>query len=538
MFSFEITQLGNLFFILNIIVFATTFFMVKMKNIPLYIVVFLSLSGVFYADSFLTLFIFWEIMTWSSFFIIKQTSSLKTTQKYIVFNLASGFAILFAIVLIYSFTGSFEYSLVDFSKIPQNILYMISVLVFIAVFIKSGILPFHHWIVDTYKQSNDIFSSVLSAIISKAGVFLFILFFYRFEEFGFDFVFYMVAILGVVTSIVSTFKAISQDNLKSLLAYSSIAQLGYIITVLALLNEQALQSGLYYIIIHTLTKLLLFINIAAIIYATSIDKFSNLGALIYKYQYNFILLVVGIIALAAMPPVGGFSGKFLIYTTLLESEKLLLLIAVMFSSASAFLYCYKLVYGIYLGSESLSKGKKEYKKIPFYYYISQTIAALILITLGVFPAIIVPYLNDILVSFNLNALLFENIYTLDTTFGSFNGAVVMGGFGVLFVIILALFLKGKTNNIKDTKDISYCGEIPNKDVNLHYGYGMGKELIRIRFIKIILLNSSKKFWDNIQDISSDISNSFKKLYTLGVQNVVLLTILFFTSLLFAGVYRW
>jgi len=538
MFNFEITPLGNLFFGLTLIVFISLCIIKKeQRDIRLHSLLFSSLGVIFYASDLITLFIGWEIMSWSSYFIIAKDAKLKTMQKYILFNLGAGFALLGAIVLIYSFAGTALYSEIDFSKVPTELHLPISILLLITILIKSGVVPFHYWVVDSYEESNDIFSAILSAIISKAGIFLFIVMFTQIIDYKnletslFD----IVAWLGVITSIIATFKAISQDELKRLLAYSSIAQIGYIITILAILTGSGIEAGLYHTVIHAFVKLLLFINIASIIYITGKTKFSQLGGLLYRYPTLFILLLIGIIALAGMPPLGGFNSKFLIYTTLLEEKKALLLTAVMFSSASAFLYCYRLIYGIYLGQAT--DEVTEHKKLPTAYYISQFIGAVVLIVLGIFPSLGMVVFNPILTTLGFEPTSYQSLFELNSGFASFNGGMLMTIFGGIFILILAIVisLKNKTVKVKDRFDISYCGEKPNPNINLHYGYGMGQELKRVSFIKIILENSSSHYWERLSTITKDSSGLLKKLYNLTVQNVGILIILFFTILLFIGV---
>ena len=536
MFSFEITPLGNLFFGLNLVVFGSLIF-IKRENIALMLLLFLSLSTIFYANSLITLFIGWEVMSWSSYFIISKDVELKTAQKYIIFNLGAGFALLGAIVLIYSFSGTFIYSEIIFNQIPIPFRTPIYILLFITIFIKSGIIPFHYWVVDTYNQAEDIFSAVLSAIISKAGIFLFITLFikiigYKYIETN---ILDIVAWLGVITSIIATFKAVSQNSIKRLLAYSSIAQVGYIVTILTVLNGSGLEAGLYHTVIHTFVKLLLFVNIASIIYITKRDKFSELGGLIYEYPTLFIMLLIGIISLAGMPPLGGFSSKFLIYTTLLEEKKALLLVAIMFSSASAFLYCYKLIYGIYLGHSKTNN--KEYKKLPILYYIPQYIGALVLIILGFLPSLAIEIFNPILIFLGFKPTNLSTLFELHSNFASFNGGVIMAIFITIFILILIIisFMKNRAIKVKNKLNISYCGEVPNPNSNLHYGYGVGEELRRVGFIGFILKNSLSPYWDRVSTIFKESSILLKRLYTLTIQNVGLLTVILFTILLFIGV---
>ncbi len=538
MFNFEITPLGNLFFGLTLIVFLSLFFIKnKKRNVLLHTLLLTSLGFVFYANDLITLFIGWEVMGWSSYFIIAKDVKVKTLQKYILFNLGAGFALLGAIVLIYAFTGTALYNEIDFSKVPTVLHVPISLLLLITIFIKSGVVPFHHWVVDTYSESNDIFSAILSAIVSKAGIFLFIVMFGKVIGFHYleSFIFEVVAWLGVFTSIVVTFKAIAQDEVKRLLAYSSIAQIGYIVTIFAILKGSGIEAGLYHTVIHTFVKLLLFINVASIIYITGKTKFSELGNLLYDYPTLFILLLIGIIALAGMPPLGGFSSKFLIYTTLLEEKKALLLTAVMFSSASAFLYCYKLIYGIYLGQPT--HDKREYKKLPISFYIPQFIGAIVVVVLGIFPSLGMVMFNPILIALGFEPTMYESLFELNSGFASFNGGVLMGIFVTVFLILLAMVvsMKNRAIIVKNRLDISYCGEVPQSNINLHYGYGMGKELTRISFIGVILNNSAKPYWERIATMTADGSLFIKKLYSLGTQNIGLLIVLFFTVLLFIGV---
>jgi NADH-quinone oxidoreductase subunit M len=538
MFNFAMTPLGNLFFGLTLIVFASLLLIKnERRDLPLYVLLFASLGVIFYASDLITLFVGWEIMSWSSYFIIAKSARIETLQKYIIFNLSAGFALLGAIVLIVAFAGTTLYSEIDFGKVPEALHVPITLLLFVTIAIKSGIMPFHYWVVDTYEESDHIFSAILSAIISKAGIFLFIVIFsqiigYRYLHGS---LFDVLAWLGVITSIAATFKAISQEELKRLLAYSSIAQIGYIVTVLALLEGSGIEAGLYHTIIHTLVKLLLFVNIASIIYITGKTKFSQLGNLLYDYPILFVLLLIGIIALAGMPPLGGFNSKFLIYTALLEEKKALLLVAVMFSSASAFLYCYKLIYGIYLGQAS---GDKEgYRELPVGFYIPQFIAAIILVVLGILPSLGIVPLNPILDSLGFEVSSYGSLFELHTAFASFNGGVLMGLFGVVFALILWLVtsVKSKAVMARDRYDISYCGETPDPQNNLHYGYGIGEELRRISFIGVILANSTAAYWEHISKLSSDSSLMLKKLYSLGTQYVGLFVLLFFTILLFLGV---
>ncbi len=323
---------------------------------------------------------------------------------------------------------------------------------------------------------------------------------------------YVLAVMGVMTSIIATFKAIQEDSIKRLLAYSSIAQLGYIVTVLGV--SDGMGGALYHSLIHTAVKLLLFINVAGIIFITGRQKFSELGGLIYRMPQSFVLLLIGIITLAGMPPLGGFASKFMIYTSLLDAKYLLVLAAVMFSSASAFLYIYKLIYGIYLGHPT-NKKLERVKEVPLSFLIPQYILSIVLIVLGTFPALVVPYFNKILEELNLKTITFTDTATLITPHAQYNGFIVMSAFAAIFVLVLLVFvsLRSKAKEAKDRFDIAYCGEEPNEATHLHYGFSMGKELKRVGFISVILKNSSSTFYDFLAKQILAISEMTRKIYS-------------------------
>jgi len=468
-----------------------------------------SLFLIVYSNDYLLFFIGWEVMSITTYFLLSFTLSKEALHKYIIFAMASALSLFIAILMLYSTNHSFLYADAHESFMlltdVNSILFVM--LMLFAIFIKLGTIGFHYWLVDAYEESQNLFTPFLSAVVSKMGVYALIIFVVNITQPA-----YVLAVMGVLTSIIATFKAIQEDNAKRLLAYSSIAQLGYIVTVLGVAD--GLGGALYHSLIHTAVKLLLFINVAGIIYVTGRSKFSELGGLIYRMPQSFVLLLIGIITLAGMPPLGGFASKFMIYTSLLDAKYLLILSAVMFSSASAFIYVYKLIYGIYLGHPS-NKKLESVKEVPLSFLLPQYIVAIVLVVIGTFPALVVPYFNKILEELNLTAIPFTDTATLMTPYAQYNGFVVIGAFGATFVLVLLLFvsLRSKAKEAKDRFDIAYCGEEPNEGTHLHYGFSMGKELKRVGFISVILKNSSSYFYDFLAKQISALSQMTRKIYS-------------------------
>lgn len=534
--SLKVTNLANFFATLISFSFVMVLFLVPKYRLTksfyaLLTLLAASLFLIVYAADYLLFFIGWEGMSITTYFLLSFSLSKEALQKYIIFAMASALSLFTAILMLYSTDHSFLYidAKESFSAMSASMGIVFTVFMLFAIFIKLGTIGFHYWLVDAYEESQNLFTPFLSAVVSKMGVYALIIFVVNITQ-----PYYILAVMGVLTSIIATFKAIQEDSAKRLLAYSSIAQLGYIVTVLGVAD--GLGGALYHSLIHTAVKLLLFINVAGIIYVTGKEKVSELGGLIYRMPQSFVLLLIGIIALAGMPPLAGFASKFMIYTSLMDAQYLLILSAVMFSSASAFLYIYKLIYGIYLGHPT-NKKLESVKEVPLSFLIPQYIVALLLIVPGMFPALVVPYFNRIMEELSLHSITFDNAATLVSSSTQYNGLVVMSAFIVIFVIVLLffVFLRSKAKEAKDRFDIAYCGEEPNEATHLHYGFGMGKELKRVGFIAVILKNSSSHFYDFLARQVEALSGMIRKIYSGKLSlnfniAILFLTILFLWSL--------
>ncbi len=496
------------------------------------------------AAEFVSFFIGWEIMTWGSYLLMLKSS--RSTQRgtllFILFNLASAFLLLGGILLLYAHTGSFALAQAKELDVFTLLLFMFAFL------IKIGTMPLHYWLPQSYDEAPDSFTPFLSALVSKMGVYgLVVLFFVMFPNalyeiggkwlngplFG-----YVLAWAGVVTSIVATFKAISQDDAKRLLAYSSIAQVGYITTAIGVGSALALGGALFHALVHTVVKLLLFISIAGIVATIGKRGFSELGGLIYKMPISFFGVLIGIIGLAGMPPLPGFASKYLIYVSLLDAKWLLLLAAMILSSTAAFIYCYKLIYGAFLGHPNSPEARGAHEASLFY-LIPQVALMLLLVGLGVFPGIVLESLiNPMLMTLGLEIIHNNGLGELSTKYGGYDGVVLILVFGIAFAVIAALFfaLRGKLVRA-DEYDIAYCGEVPDSSTPLHYGGGMGRELSRIGLVAMILKNSTARFYNGIASESLSLSGVFGAFYSGSLQSYILFVALLFGALLlfFGGV---
>ncbi|MEA2072062.1 MAG: hypothetical protein U9O86_00625, partial [Campylobacterota bacterium] len=169
---------------------------------------------------------------------------------------------------------------------------------------------------------------------------------------------------------------------------------------------------------------------------------------------------------------------------------------------------------IYLGHPT-NKKLESVKEVPLSFLIPQYVLALVMVVLGTYPALVIPYFNSILGELNIKVVAFSKYTTLSSSFAEYNGFVVISTFGAIFILVLLVFvnLRPKKKEAKDRFDIAYCGEEPNEGTHLHYGFSMGKELRRVGFINLIYTNSVKPFYDYLARQTLNFSSLFKKIYT-------------------------
>ncbi len=488
------------------------------------------------AGDFIGLFIGWEVMTWSSYLLLLRSprTDMVGSQAYILFNLASAFFLLAGILVFYSVSGDFTIAAVADLATPTQLVLM--TLFGLAFLIKVGNLPLHLWVPISYDQAPDSFSAILSGLMSKMGIYALFILLALFPDALTSVVGrwlngpaagYVLAWGGVITSIVATFKAIAQEDMKRLLAYSSIAQIGYITTAIGVGSALALGGALYHALVHTLIKLLLFTSIAGIIRQTGQRRFQDLGHLIYKMPISFFAVLIGIIGLAGMPPLPGFASKYLIFVALIDAQWLLLLAAMILSSTAAFVYCYKLIYAPFLG-HATTPAAANATEAPWPYLLPQLILMGLLFGLGLFPGFAIEVMIDpVLVGLGMTPLDSPAWGILATPYGGYDGVVLMLVFGSGFALVTAVFflLRGNLRRAGSPYDLSYAGEIPTAATPLHYGAGMGRELRRIPLVFAILSRSTYGFYQEVVRQTQIVAGYLSGLYGPNPQHWMVTAVL-------------
>ena len=361
--------------------------------------------GVAFSANLFTMFLFYEILTIITYPLVahKGTPEAKAGgRKYAIYLLGAAKAFLVAaIILTYNLTGTLEFSKDGiFPEIVQSVnpelLYIIFVLFFFG-FAKSAVMPFHSWLPAAMVAPTPVSALLHAVAVVKTGVFsvLRIIFFVFGADLMMDIgVDVFVITFASFTIITASLLALSRDNLKARLAFSTISQLSYIILGAALLTPSAMVGGIIHITNHAFSKITLFFCAGSIYVSSYKTKVSQLNGIGKKMPWTMAAFAIATLSMIGIPPVSGFITKWYLVIGSLERHNLVVLIVLLVSSFLNAAYFVPILYRAFFkeenpNSENLDLSEhKELKENPFL-VVPLTLTAIVSVVLGLYPDFIV-----------------------------------------------------------------------------------------------------------------------------------------------------
>jgi len=299
-----------------------------------------SMLGVALSPNLLQLFIFWEMTTLCSWALISHTQepdALRAGLKALVMTHIGGFGFLFALLMLFAFTGSFDFAAVG--RLSPGLKAGTFVLLLIAAWAKSAQIPFHTWLPDAMEAPTPVSAYLHAAAMVKAGVYLVARLVGSAWQVPME-IGLLMAVMAMLTMLMGVLAYLRQDDLKRLLAYSTIVHLSYILLGLALgaLGSRiAYQGAVLHILCHAAAKGTLFLAVGAVAYGAGTRSISRLSGLARVMPVEAVAFVVGALAVTGVPPFSCFWSKFFIFAGALESPGgILLLVLLVTESAISF----------------------------------------------------------------------------------------------------------------------------------------------------------------------------------------------------------
>ncbi len=345
-----------------------------------------SLLGVVYSNDLFNCFVFIEVGTLASCgtIIVKdKKENIKATIKYLIMSCLGSGLVLMGIAYLYSITGHLNINYIHEELIKSYLNYPSAVLIAIVLFIvglgvKSAMFPLHNWLPDAHSSAPSSSSAILSSLVLKAFVLLLIKILYRLfgnEILGHFSVLNIVLILGGLGMIMGSVFAIFQRDIKRVIAYSTVAQMGYIFLGIGIGTDMGVTIAIFHIIGHALTKSALFLSVGAMIEQTghkSLDRLRGVGK---EMPITLGLFSIGALSMIGIPVLPGFISKWHLSLASIAAGETILIAVILISSLLNAIYYFPIVINGFFGEENMqgkvykSKSKPLKELIPVIFLV-------------------------------------------------------------------------------------------------------------------------------------------------------------------------
>jgi multicomponent Na+:H+ antiporter subunit D len=332
-----------------------------------------SMAGMALTNDLFNLFVFMEICAIASCALIsiKETRGcLEASFKYLILSAMGTGCYLLAIALIYMVTGHLNFTFVQqalpeaMALYPNNVLMALSLMI-VAFGTKAALFPLHVWLPDAHASAPTPSSAVLSGLVIKIYAFALLLLLYTvFPRSLLDTVPVHEIILWLATLgiILGSIFAMVQEDVKKMLAYSSIAQIGYIFMGIGLDNRTALTGGLYHLLNHGIMKAMLFMAAGMIIHSTGARKLREFSGLGHRLPITLAAFTVGGASMIGIPGTGGLIGKWFLALGALEAGRPFFVLVILASSLLNAVYYLPITVNAFLNP--LPEGRDAFKPVP------------------------------------------------------------------------------------------------------------------------------------------------------------------------------
>lgn len=354
------------------------------------------LLGVTITGDLFNAFVFLEISSLSSYILIalgQKRRALMAAYSYLIMGTIGATFFLIGIGLMYEMTGTLN--MVDMAErlpaVEQNRTLLVALaFVVVGISTKLAVFPLHQWLPNAYSFAPPVVSAFLASTATKVAYYLLIRL--TIGLFGFAFVFETVGIdrilmpLSLIAMFVGSIAAIYQTDLKRLLAYSSIAQIGYMTLGFSLATSAGLSAGLVHLFNHALMKGALFLVAACVTWRIGATRIESMRGLGKSMPFSMAAFVVGGLSLVGVPGTVGFVSKWALVSAMLEKDALFLAFLVMGSSLLALVYVWRVVEIVYFGEPMAHEGEPQHGEAPLRLLLPTWILAAASIYFGLFSS--------------------------------------------------------------------------------------------------------------------------------------------------------
>src|SRR5437899_2420510 len=343
-----------------------------------------AMLGIVLANNFVMMFIFWELVGFTSYVLIghwfERDAAADAAKKAFLTTRIGDFGFMIGILMVWMATGSvvFDDIVAHLSKITSNPGYLtiVAILIFCGAVGKSGQFPLHVWLPDAMEGPTSVSALIHAATMVAAGVYLLVRVAFLIQ--ASQTALLVIAWIGTITALLGALMATQQSDIKRILAYSSISQLGYMVMAVGLASNEA---AMFHLFTHAFFKALLFLAAGSVIVTLHHEQdIRKMGGLAKKLRITFATFAVGALALVGCPPFSGFFSKDAILALAYERNMSIFVIGLTTAFLTAF-YVSRAVIVVFLGKPR-SDAARAGKESPLVMIIPLLILALFALIAG------------------------------------------------------------------------------------------------------------------------------------------------------------
>lgn len=350
--------------------------------------------GVVLTGDIFNLFVFIEITAISSYGLTafyKGRDGAEAAFKFLLIGSLSSVFLLLGILILYTNTGTLNMAelAVKIKDVPVAIQSVVLILFFVGFGIEAEMFPLNGWVPDAYSQAPGPVAASFAGMLAKAGIYGLARIIYTI--FDLNGIFTLLLIMGILTMIIAETAALKQKNLRRMLAYSSMGQMGLIMIAFALNTKAGIYAALFLMFNHAVIKTMLFFSAGFLTYTTKDKKISDLDGFGKIMPFTALIFSLGAFAIVGLPPFSGFWSKLSILTATADKNFYIILATILAVSVIEIVYYFKIIGRLYF-----KKAHKEVEvhKPSWNAQIAMLVLAGIIIIIGVYPDLITGYISS------------------------------------------------------------------------------------------------------------------------------------------------
>jgi formate hydrogenlyase subunit 3/multisubunit Na+/H+ antiporter MnhD subunit len=453
-------------------------------------------AGILLSDNLLFLLIFWEIVTASLYLLIAtggKNSNFAATKSFAMIG-ASDAAFMLGLFMVWTLSGTFIIS--DISLATTSALPIIAfLLLMIAAITKAGALPLHTWLPTSGEYAPASVMALLPAAIDKLlGIYLLVIIVKGMFVLQSAALSTILALIGAATIIIAVMIAMVQHNLKKLLSYHAISQVGYMVLGIATMTPVGMAGGVFHMLNHAIYKCCLFLCGGAVEHATGTAELDRLGGLGKNMALTFTTCLIAALSISGIPPFNGFVSKWMVYQGVIQMSPAdtgtaarlwpIWLTCAMFGSALTLASFVKLIHSLFLSR--LPSELKDTKEVPPTMTTPMIVLAVLCVLFGVFYHI--PLKLFIFPALNIEA---ESAIFTGTWQSTLATALIAIGIAIGLLILLVGLLARKVRIVPTWT----CGEVQPNDQMIVPGTGFYKTVSDMGGLKQLYGGQEKGYFD-------------------------------------------